>query len=517
MCFKHFKAIALALLLSSSFGISNVQAEPDCGKFFPSTGDIDFSKVFFEFAGGAAFPLVFSNQNFLPMTSFGGDFSAGLGINLGGWLFSLDYTRSMYGEGTNSGALMENFVNNVFGLKIRRVLSKSSLSKLPKWLEIIPGIEAGYDFITTDYYTSTRAKEDGRLTSIGFGQTGAGCFFLKGSLETAFDIGTDWFVPYLGADFNIFRDSSIGGGFGMFWTANIGFRSYPFGHSSKGAKEPRKTAKKAEKTAPAAPAPAPESTLTDPAAPVKITLEPNLYDDFTPDSDGINDSAIFKIQVSNYEEEIAGWKVEIFDPKGALFRSYSGKGLPPSSLQWDGLSDSGEEVFSMNSYKVKMTVTPSAKDITRSGQTAVIAETSIKTGIQMQVIIPNEKWKIIVNTIHFDPDKATFDKISEAQRRENHQTIDSLVKQIKAHPDCLITIEGYANNVSNTERENIEELVPLSKLRANAILKMLNDRGIEKDILTATGKGGANPIAAWKDTASWWKNRRVEFIVQKKK
>ena len=64
MYLKHFKAIALALILSSSFGISNVQAEPDCGKLFPSAGDIDFSKVFFEFAGGAAFPLVFSNQNF---------------------------------------------------------------------------------------------------------------------------------------------------------------------------------------------------------------------------------------------------------------------------------------------------------------------------------------------------------------------------------------------------------------------------------------------------------------------
>ena len=508
MYLKHFKAIALALILSSSFGISNVQAEPDCGKLFPSAGDIDFSKVFFEFAGGAAFPLVFSNQNFIPMTGLGGDLSAGLGVNLGGWLFSLDYTRSMYGEGTNSGALMENFVNNVFGFKIRRVIAKPSLSFLPKCLELVPGLEAGYDFITTDYYTSTRAKEDGRLTNIGFGQAGAGCFFLKGTFETAFDIGSDWLVPYFGADFNIFRDSSIGGGFGMFWTANIGFRSYPFGHS-----------RKKQKTAPVATAEpiVEENTLTDPDSPVKITLEPNIHEDFTPDSDGINDNAIFTMQVSNYEEEIAEWKVEIFDPKGAPFRTYSGKGMPPASLQWDGLSDSGEEVFSMNTYKVKMTVIPSAKDIARSGQAAIIAETSIKTGIQMQVIIPNEKWKIIVNTIHFDPDKATFDKISEVQRRENHQTIDSLVKQINAHPDCLITIEGYANNVSNTERENIEELVPLSKLRANAILKMLNDKGIEKDILTATGKGGANPIAAWKDTASWWKNRRVEFIVQKKK
>jgi len=33
--------------------------------------------------------------------------------------------------------------------------------------------------------------------------------------------------------------------------------------------------------------------------------------------------------------------------------------------------------------------------------------------------------------------------------------------------------------------------------------------------LTYEGMGGSNPIAEWKDTKNWWKNRRVEFVVTK--
>lgn len=507
MKFTHFKGLILSIFLLFSFGVTNIHAEDDCGKFFPSIIDIDITKVFFEASGGLAFPLFFSSQDYVPMTSYGGNISAGVGINLGGWMFSLDYSRSMYGQGTNSGALMENFINNILGLRVRRVLSKASISKLPAWLEIVPGFEVGYNFITTDYYTSVRAKEDGRLTSIGLGEPGAGCFFTKVTYENSFNIGTDLFVPYLEGDFNIFRDTSIGGGFGMFFTINLGFRTYPFGRHSKPIKVKEvETLEEIEEEIP----------QIDLSAPVEITLQSSIHDNFTPDGDGVNDKAVLNLGVSNNQEDAAAWKVEILDPKGGIFRTYSASGMPPASIEWDGLSDSGEEVFSMNTYGVRFTLTPSATDIARTGQDSIIAEDSIRTGIQMQVIIPNKKWKIIVNTIHFDPDKATFNKISESQRMENQQTLDSLVEQIQAHPDCLITIEGYANNVSNTERENIEELLPLSKLRAEAILQMLCDRGISADILSAEGKGGANPLAAWEDTASWWKNRRVEFIVQKK-
>ena len=199
-----------------------------------------------------------------------------------------------------------------------------------------------------------------------------------------------------------------------------------------------------------------------------------------------------------------------------MFQIIEGKGSVPNQVVWDGESEDGELVFSRNDYSAKLTIVPSVKDRERTGCSELKAEDSLKTGILFQVLVPDKQWKIIVNTIYFDPDRATFEKISEAQRQENFDTIESITKQIAEHGEVEVLVEGYANNVSNTERENKLELIPLSRLRAQTIMKLLIENGLDEEILSYEGNGGKNPIARWEDRENWWKNRRVEFIVTKK-
>ena len=199
-----------------------------------------------------------------------------------------------------------------------------------------------------------------------------------------------------------------------------------------------------------------------------------------------------------------------------LWNVIEGKGKVPSQLEWDGSTDTDDVVFSRNEYTAKLSVVPSERDRKRLGIEELKSEAKIKTGILFQVVIPDKQWKIIVNTIYFDPDRATFEKISEAQREENFETLDSITKQILEHGEVDVLVEGYANNVSNTEREDIEELIPLSNLRAQTIKNILVNNGLDEKTLSYEGKGGQNPIAAWEDRDNWWKNRRVEFIVTKK-
>ena len=110
-------------------------------------------------------------------------------------------------------------------------------------------------------------------------------------------------------------------------------------------------------------------------------------------------------------------------------------------------------------------------------------------------------------------DKPTFDEITPEQIQSNKNTLDSVARQISEHGSVKVVVEGYANNVSNTEEENVNELIPLSQARAEAIMAQLVERGLEAKNLSAKGFGGANPLAAWEDHAAWWKNRRVEFRV----
>src|SRR5574344_2604422 len=143
-------------LLAALLCVGVVSAESDNGKFLPNKEIPQFANVFVEANGGLAFPLSFVTQDFLPMTSFGGEFSAGAGYNWDGWLFGLEYSRDMWGEGVGSGALMENFNNNLVLFKLQRVISRNTIKKFPKWFEIVPGAAVGVNFITTDYYRSTR-------------------------------------------------------------------------------------------------------------------------------------------------------------------------------------------------------------------------------------------------------------------------------------------------------------------------------------------------------------------------
>ena len=93
--------------------------------------------------------------------------------------------------------------------------------------------------------------------------------------------------------------------------------------------------------------------------------------------------------------------------------------------------------------------------------------------------------------------------------------LDQVASAILDQKPSNVIIEVYSNNVSNTDEENLTELVPLSQKRANAILEELIRRDVKKENLSARGMGGSDPIASWEDKASWWKNRRVEIILEK--
>ena len=527
------KSVCAGLLLVCA---AFLNAEPDTGKLLPRFKIPSFTNVFLEGTAGIAGPLSFMAKSNTAMTDTGWEFSLGMGYNWDGWLLGVEAGRDMWGQGKGPGALMNNFNNNLLLFKFQRVLSKNTLHFLPSWLEIVPGGAVGANWITTDYYPSERAKREGRELHVELGNTDAVCLYYRASLESSVYLGTDMFIPYLGADYDLFYDKSIGGGYGMFWTAFLGVRTYPFGFvndfrrhaaekaAAKAAADKAEQERIAAEQAQLAAQQAEQERIAQAQhaamvaswgkAEAAISIEP--AENFTPDNDGVNDTAAVTPSAKYLEYDPQSWKIEILDPQMHPFRTMTGNGKLPERWIWDGLSDNGEQAFSRDTYTAKLSVVPDTKDTARTGQTILEAQTKVETGILMQEVKPQQEWRIVVNTIYFDPDKATFNKITEAQRKSNKDTLDSVARQLNAHPGCDTTVEGYANNVSNTERENREELVPLSQARAEAIMQQLVDRGLDAKHMNAIGMGGANPLAKWEDHANWWKNRRVEFRVVKK-
>lgn len=460
----------LISIISATLLATTAFAEPDSGEFIPKDEPFDASHIYIEPSVSLVFPAyVFDASNAIHETpKFG--FSAGIGYNWGGWLFGLEATRDWFGRTKKEYPAADNFISNSLEFRLRRVLSQATISKLPHWLEIVPGLAGGIDIF--------------QMATVKRGDEVAP--FWRASVELAIIPGTERAAPYLGFDYNfLYNDSKLKGTV-AYPRLTLGMRMYLFGGSKK--------------------APA--------AATVSTQVEPKTG--FTPDGDGNNDVLVIKPTVKNLKSTPESWKVEVRDQQKEVVKSWEGTGKLPSKIDWDGTTISGERLFSSERYTVATTVVPSESDRIRLEQDVVTDETRVKTGVLMEEIIPQKQWKIVVNTIYFDPNAATFEQLSTEQQTANTETLDSIASQTLAlSADIKIEVQGYANNVSNTAEENEKELIPLSRNRAEAIKEQLKVRGLKEKNLSALGLGGANPLAAWEDKAHWWKNRRVEFIVTK--
>lgn len=243
-----------------------------------------------------------------------------------------------------------------------------------------------------------------------------------------------------------------------------------------------------------------------------LGVGPREINNFTPDGDQINDTVTFTPNFYFLTKAPKSWKMVVDDPASNRFYTAGGEGAFPEKIVWDGVGDGGETVFGRNTYMANFTIIPSDEDVEKYGLKVMETFVVLRTGTIVEVLSEHEK-RITIQSLSFDPDAATFNELTVDQIAERDATMDSIVAVVKATPNAKVKVMAYANNVSNTERENQKELIPLSEKRAQVLVQMLIDRGLKPEDVEGIGMGGANPIADWKDKANWWKNRRFEFMI----
>jgi chemotaxis protein MotB len=93
--------------------------------------------------------------------------------------------------------------------------------------------------------------------------------------------------------------------------------------------------------------------------------------------------------------------------------------------------------------------------------------------------------------------------------------LDHVLRVIRNYPDYRIDIKGHTDPrpISTTKFESNWEL---SALRATSVLRYLMDRGISPKRLTATGYADTQPVVPNNSEENMSKNRRVEFVLEKK-
>lgn len=225
---------------------------------------------------------------------------------------------------------------------------------------------------------------------------------------------------------------------------------------------------------------------------------------FSPDNDGLNDELAIALGVVD-ASGIAGWSFEILDRNNRPFQRFDGRGDPRSTIVWNGRGTTGETVISAEDYPYRFTAT----DLT--GNTSAISGV---IPIDILVIRDGDRLRIQISNINFEPNSPRLQlDASTEEGRKNLSVLDRLVEVFDKYSTYQIRVEGHAVNVTGTDREEREELAPLSTARAETVRQALIERGMEPNRITIVGRGGTEPLVPHTDLENRWKNRRVEFIL----
>lgn len=209
---------------------------------------------------------------------------------------------------------------------------------------------------------------------------------------------------------------------------------------------------------------------------------------------------------------LESWNLSVVDPRGKIFRQWSGKGTPPVNTLWDGKSDSKALVESGEDYQLVIKVMDSQKRETRKQDSVTIDILVTKLG--------EGKYKIIVSSIQFSPYSSDLFKVTPEYLTKNGSVLRRIANALNKFPGYKIRLEGYAvsenwNNPKLAAEEQQKQLLPLSKDRAEAVRSALVLLGLDYSRFTVQGLGGASPIVPNSDLENRWKNRRVEFFLDK--
>lgn len=228
---------------------------------------------------------------------------------------------------------------------------------------------------------------------------------------------------------------------------------------------------------------------------------------FSPDNDGVDDELTMTIGAQD-ASPVAAWNLEIREPEGPkqLFYRIEGKGSPSDKYTWDGRSNKGELVQAATDYPVQIQATDTL------GNSSTISAT---IGVDVLVIREGDQLKIKVPSIIFRENGADFNNLPQDTIENNNRVLRRIAEILNKFKEYKVKVEGHANPVIRTVKEETEELQPLSEARAKAIVDKLVEFGVDKNRLSYVGMGGTRPVVKWEDRDNWWKNRRVEFILIK--
>ena len=158
----------------------------------------------------------------------------------------------------------------------------------------------------------------------------------------------------------------------------------------------------------------------------------------------------------------------------------------PRAWSMEGSSDSDKGVYITNIVMAKGAVELYERNAT--DYSSAVEKAIVETG------------KFVTNNILFETGKATL-------KPESMEEIQKVADYMKKNPSARFGVQGHTDNQGSDKIND-----PLSQQRAEAVVKALEEQGVDPFNLRPVGKGSHEPVADNATEEGRAKNRRVEFI-----
>jgi chemotaxis protein MotB len=134
-----------------------------------------------------------------------------------------------------------------------------------------------------------------------------------------------------------------------------------------------------------------------------------------------------------------------------------------------------------------------------------------KSNLSNHILLSIEGSKVIIRVTG----KVLFKSGNSVLNPEALPILDDIVKIAGRHPEYYLRIEGHSDNVPISTPQ-FPSNWELSAVRATSVLRYLVDGGMDPHRLTATGYGSLLPLFPNDTESNRARNRRVEFVLEKK-
>jgi len=246
-----------------------------------------------------------------------------------------------------------------------------------------------------------------------------------------------------------------------------------------------------------------------------VEIQPQIADYQT----GTLKQATFDIK-PQARTDIKNWTLEITDPKGNVLRSYSGKGVPPRQIAWDGKDNNGNVVaggifanYNLRTVDVRGQQVVASDPIFKVAKVSakeapLLASMSVEPRVYSAPSISESIQPVGTSGVMKLP-SVSFNEKSSRLTPEFDNYLDQVAHLIRKYPNSRVYIEGHAYD-EGTE----QQALLLSQNRADRVLRYLVEKGrVSPDNLYSRGHGVSTPLDTGDTEEARSKNRRVDIVI----